>query len=287
MLPHRDAEQSGVLYTALAFGKPIVMSDVGGFAEVARTGAGSLVPAGRRRCAGRAADGAAADPEERERLAAAAAAAAAGRTPGSRRRARRWRSTRSSARDDPRRRLLGLRGPARLHPPRLPGAPVGPRSVARRWASPTGDEPLPRVSLIVAAHDEEDVIERKVRDRARARLSARAAGGDRRLGRLDRPHGGARPGGGRGSGAGPPARGQGRGAERRRGEGERGGPRLLGRQQHWGPDALVRLVAPLGDPKVGYVCGQVRFDGRARPTRRASTGATRWRSGNGSPASRA
>jgi cellulose synthase/poly-beta-1,6-N-acetylglucosamine synthase-like glycosyltransferase len=28
----------------------------------------------------------------------------------------------------------------------------------------TGDEPLPRVSLIIAAHDEEDVIERKVRD---------------------------------------------------------------------------------------------------------------------------
>ena len=45
VLPHRDAEQSGVLYTALAFGKPIVMSDVGGFREVAETGAGRLVPA--------------------------------------------------------------------------------------------------------------------------------------------------------------------------------------------------------------------------------------------------
>ena len=29
----------------------------------------------------------------------------------------------------------------------------------------------------------------------------------------------------------------------------------------WREDALVRLVAPLSDPKVGYVCGQVRFDG--------------------------
>jgi glycosyltransferase involved in cell wall biosynthesis len=34
-LPYRDAEQSGVLYTALAFGKAIVASNVGGFGEVA------------------------------------------------------------------------------------------------------------------------------------------------------------------------------------------------------------------------------------------------------------
>jgi len=27
----------------------------------------------------------------------------------------------------------------------------------------------------------------------------------------------------------------------------------------WAPDALRRLVAPFADPKVGYVCGQVRF----------------------------
>jgi cellulose synthase/poly-beta-1,6-N-acetylglucosamine synthase-like glycosyltransferase len=27
----------------------------------------------------------------------------------------------------------------------------------------------------------------------------------------------------------------------------------------WAPDALTRLVAPFADPKVGYVCGQVRF----------------------------
>ena len=79
VLPHRDAEQSGVLYAALAFGKPIVMSDVGGFAEVA---------AHRRRLASSrratptrwpsAIEDLLADPEERERLAAAAAAAAAG-----------------------------------------------------------------------------------------------------------------------------------------------------------------------------------------------------------------
>lgn len=34
-LPYRDIDQSGVLYTALAFGKAIVASSVGGFAEVA------------------------------------------------------------------------------------------------------------------------------------------------------------------------------------------------------------------------------------------------------------
>ncbi|HKP92240.1 MAG TPA: glycosyltransferase [Thermoleophilaceae bacterium] len=43
VLPYRETEASGVLYTALAFGKAIVASDVGGFREV---GAGRLVPPG-------------------------------------------------------------------------------------------------------------------------------------------------------------------------------------------------------------------------------------------------
>ena len=78
VLPHRDAEQSGVLYAALAFGKPIVMSDVGGFAEVARTGAGSLVPPGDADALAERLTDLLTRPEERERLAAAATAAAAG-----------------------------------------------------------------------------------------------------------------------------------------------------------------------------------------------------------------
>ena len=45
-LPYRDAEQSGVLYSGLAFGKPMVLSEVGGFPEVAETGAARLVPPG-------------------------------------------------------------------------------------------------------------------------------------------------------------------------------------------------------------------------------------------------
>jgi glycosyltransferase involved in cell wall biosynthesis len=46
VLPYRDAEHSGVLYAALAFGKPLVLSAVGGFPEVAERGAARLVPPG-------------------------------------------------------------------------------------------------------------------------------------------------------------------------------------------------------------------------------------------------
>lgn len=46
-LPYREVEQSGVLATALAFGRPIVCSRVGGFAEtVERHGVAALVPPG-------------------------------------------------------------------------------------------------------------------------------------------------------------------------------------------------------------------------------------------------
>jgi glycosyltransferase involved in cell wall biosynthesis len=44
VLPYRNIEQSGVLYTALAFGRPMVLSGVGGFSEVAERGAGRAVP---------------------------------------------------------------------------------------------------------------------------------------------------------------------------------------------------------------------------------------------------
>ena len=44
VLPYRDAEHSGVLYTGLAFGKPMVLSAVGGFPELAEHGAARLVP---------------------------------------------------------------------------------------------------------------------------------------------------------------------------------------------------------------------------------------------------
>jgi glycosyltransferase involved in cell wall biosynthesis len=78
VLPHRDAEQSGVLYVALAFGKPIVMSDVGGFGEVAERGVGRTVPPGDPAALAAALGDLLADRDARERLSAAAAVAAAG-----------------------------------------------------------------------------------------------------------------------------------------------------------------------------------------------------------------
>jgi glycosyltransferase involved in cell wall biosynthesis len=44
ILPYRNIEQSGVLYTALAFGRPLVLSSVGGFTEIGERGAARLVP---------------------------------------------------------------------------------------------------------------------------------------------------------------------------------------------------------------------------------------------------
>ncbi len=78
VLPYRDAEQSGVLYTGLAFGKPMVLSAVGGFPEVAATGAARLVSPGDPAALAAALNELIADPAARERLAAAAREAAAG-----------------------------------------------------------------------------------------------------------------------------------------------------------------------------------------------------------------
>jgi len=131
------------------------------------------------------------------------------------------------------------------------------RSPPTPAASPEGD--LPRVSLIVAAYDEEEVIEAKVAnalalDYPRERLElivasdgsadataerARAAGADLVL-ELPR----------RGKLA-----AQNAAAERASGE-------LLAfsdANSVWRPDALKRLVEPFADPAVGYACGQVRF----------------------------
>jgi glycosyltransferase involved in cell wall biosynthesis len=44
VLPYRDIDQSGVLYAALGLGRPLLLSAVGGFPEVAAEGAAALVP---------------------------------------------------------------------------------------------------------------------------------------------------------------------------------------------------------------------------------------------------
>jgi cellulose synthase/poly-beta-1,6-N-acetylglucosamine synthase-like glycosyltransferase len=120
------------------------------------------------------------------------------------------------------------------------------------------DEP-PRVSLIVPAYDEEDVIAAKVAnafalDYPRERLQlivasdgsadataerARAAGADLVL---ELP---------------PAGKVAALNAAAERSDGE-----LLAfsdANSAWAPDALSRLVEPFADPTVGYACGQVRF----------------------------
>jgi cellulose synthase/poly-beta-1,6-N-acetylglucosamine synthase-like glycosyltransferase len=125
---------------------------------------------------------------------------------------------------------------------------------------------LPTVSLIVAAYDEEAVIEQKVHnalalDYPRERLElivasdgsgdrtaelARAAGADLVL---DLPRLGK-------------AAAQDEAVARASGE----IVAFSDANSLWAPDALRRLVAPLADPSVGYVCGQVRFTQRAGGT---------------------
>lgn len=78
VLPYREIDQSGVLFTALAFGTPLLLSAVGGFPEVAATGAAELVPPGDAAALHAALARLLADPAARERLRAAARAAAAG-----------------------------------------------------------------------------------------------------------------------------------------------------------------------------------------------------------------
>jgi glycosyltransferase involved in cell wall biosynthesis len=76
-LPYRAIEQSGVLYTALAFGNAIVASSVGGFTEVGeRDGALRLVPPGDPAALHDALAELLSGPAAREALAAAASQAA-------------------------------------------------------------------------------------------------------------------------------------------------------------------------------------------------------------------
>ena len=78
-LPHRSVDVSGVLFAGLAFGKAMVLSDVGGFRELVEDHwAGRLVPPGDPEALGVALVELLADREQRRALEARAAAAAAG-----------------------------------------------------------------------------------------------------------------------------------------------------------------------------------------------------------------
>jgi cellulose synthase/poly-beta-1,6-N-acetylglucosamine synthase-like glycosyltransferase len=145
------------------------------------------------------------------------------------------------------------------------GYPVVLRLLARRYqpdpspqgSDPSGDAPL--VSLVVAAHDEEDVIARKVANALalewpRERLEvivasdgsadatverAREAGADVVL---DLPRAGK-------------IAAQNAAAARARG----GILAFSDANARWEPESLSRLVARFEDPRVGYVTGQARF----------------------------
>jgi glycosyltransferase involved in cell wall biosynthesis len=78
VLPYREIDQSGVLFTALAFGKPLVLSAVGGFPEIAATGAAELVPPADADALAEALTELLGDEGKRVRMAAAARAAATG-----------------------------------------------------------------------------------------------------------------------------------------------------------------------------------------------------------------
>jgi glycosyltransferase involved in cell wall biosynthesis len=73
-LPYREIDQSGVLFVALAFGKALLLSDAGGFPEVA---AAQTVPAGDAAALHDALVALLADPERRNAMAQAAREAAA------------------------------------------------------------------------------------------------------------------------------------------------------------------------------------------------------------------
>jgi glycosyltransferase involved in cell wall biosynthesis len=81
VLPYSRTErfdQSGVLATALAFGKPIVVSDVGAFRELAAAGAARLVPPADPAALRTALTDLLANQDQRRRLASGALAAARG-----------------------------------------------------------------------------------------------------------------------------------------------------------------------------------------------------------------
>ena len=245
-------EQSGVLYTALAFGKAIVASSVGGFTEVGeRDGAIRLVRAGGRggarggaRGAGRRPGNASRAGRRRPRPPRRA------RTPGTRSPRARSTSTAGSCADNRCRcRRSRSSSGSRRGCSSTPTSAIRWCSRCSRAAAAARRRPppasLPSVSLIIAAHDEEEVIAGQGRERPRARLPARAARADRRLRRLDRPHGGARPRGRRRPRARAAAGGQGPGPERRGRAGRGRAARVQRRQRELAPRRPAGAGRPL------------------------------------------
>jgi glycosyltransferase involved in cell wall biosynthesis len=79
VLPYREIDQSGVLFTALAFGAPMLLSAVGGFPEIAAGGAAALVAPGDSGALATELARLLGDPAARAELADGARTASAGR----------------------------------------------------------------------------------------------------------------------------------------------------------------------------------------------------------------
>jgi glycosyltransferase involved in cell wall biosynthesis len=80
VLPYREIDQSGVLFTALGFAVPLVLTAIGGFPEIAKAGAAELVPPGDAGALHTALETLLNHPERRAQLAAAATTLAAQRS---------------------------------------------------------------------------------------------------------------------------------------------------------------------------------------------------------------
>jgi len=78
VLPYREIDQSGVLFTALAFGAPLLLTAVGGFTEIAAAGAARSVPPGDSIALAAELRALLADPGARARLSACARELATG-----------------------------------------------------------------------------------------------------------------------------------------------------------------------------------------------------------------
>ncbi len=78
VLPYREIEASGVAFSAIGAGVPLLLSDVGGFPEIAASGSAWVVPAGDARALAQALQELVSDPAQLEMMAQSARAAARG-----------------------------------------------------------------------------------------------------------------------------------------------------------------------------------------------------------------
>ena len=171
VLPYREIDQSGVLFTALAFGTPLVLSAVGGFPRGRRPRRRGARPARRRGRAGAELGACSATTPSARSSPPAPARPRPGATRGTRSPRRTSRST--SAALSVRRQwpvipwesllaVVALLAYTQVGYPRC--SRCSPGCGARARPSRRAGDELPTVSLIVAAYDEDAVIGAKVAD---------------------------------------------------------------------------------------------------------------------------